>query len=167
METYITIVSPTIFETINPFWAAVEKQWIMPRACHMFHVPEHKKEYEKINTWFGEISRSYGAEMDRAVVEHNFDDENITAFITKIKELMAHEVRQGNKVIVDVTSAQWNYIPASLMLIAQENRDIVKSVIYHQVSEPRYNEIPYPLIPQTEQELYNLINVEALDNIQL
>lgn len=168
METYITVLSPLIFETINPFWAAFEKEWIVPGQFYLYHVREHKEEFQKASQWIEEICLQYGASGKEPAIEPCvFDDENITAFITHAKDLMRKESEKGHKVIVDVTSAPWNYIPASFMLIAEENRDIIKSVIYHQLSHPQYAEIAYPLIPHTEQKLFNLLNVEALEDVNL
>ncbi len=166
METYITVVSCSIFETINPFWAAIEKGWIEPSVCHIFHVPEYKKEFQRTGKWIMEICKEYMGE-DIAVESHLFDDENIPEFIDLIKGLIKTEKEAGNKIAVDVTSAEWNYIPALLMLIADENPGVFKSVLYHQFSTPEYSHTPYPLIPLTEQRLYNLLKIDALEDLSL
>ncbi len=117
METYITLSSTNIFETINPFWAAIDKGWISPSLCHIFHVPEHKKEFQKIDKWFHEICKEYESIKNISIESQLFDDEDIPVFINIVKDLIRKESKRGQKIIIDVTSAEWNYIPASLMLI--------------------------------------------------
>ena len=167
METYITLASATPFQTINPFWNAVEKEWIKPEQCRIFYVKEHSKELQEIMKWMQEVYLQYNKKSSVNFHAHVFDDENITAFVQAIKDVIRMEVESGNKVVMDITSASWNYIPAAFMLIADENRDIVKSILYHQVSQPSYLEMPYPLIPYTEQRLYNLLQIEALEEVAL
>jgi hypothetical protein len=166
METYIAVVSQNIFETVNPFWAALEKGWTAPSVCRILHVPEYKKEFQSIGRWIREISEEY---MDDDIVmeSHLFDDENIPGFIDLLKKVIKTEKVRGNKIVVDVTSAEWNYIPASLMLMADENPGLFKSVLYHQFSTSEYSQTPYPLIPLTEQRLYNLLKIDALEDLRL
>ncbi len=166
METYITIVSSKTFETINPFWAALEKEWIRPTSCTLLYVPEHKKECNIIVKWYEEIVREYmGAEVKTEL--QIFDDENIPRFIDLIKGLILKDRKAKRKVIIDVTAAEWNYIPATLMLLADENKKAVPSLLYQQYSSPQYSELPYPLIPYTEQKLYDLLNMKELEGLSL
>ena len=167
METYITLASSKPFETVNPFWKALEKGLIRPDICRIFYVKEHKKELQEIMKWFEEIRLQYRKGHKISIQSHLFDDENITGFIALIKDVVRKERETGQKVMIDITSASWNYIPAALMLIADENRDIVRSVVYHQVSSPFYLEVPYPLIPLTEQKLYNMLQIEAIEEVDL
>ncbi|NOZ68768.1 MAG: hypothetical protein GXP46_05890 [Deferribacteres bacterium] len=167
MQVYIGVVSTNIFETLNPFWAAVDKKWIEPSVCRLFYVPENSKELRKTSRWLQEISGRYLQPGNLLVDQHPFDDENIPGFVSAVKEIIKAEKEAGNKVVLDVTSAEWNYIPASLMLLAKENRKVVKTVLYHQFSTPVYRETPYPLVPLTEQRLYNLLNVDALEDLSL
>lgn len=167
METYITLASSAPFQTINPFWNALEKGLIKPDSCRIFYVKEHKKELQEIVRWFEEIRLQYKRNNEISIQSHVFDDENITGFIDLIKGFVRREHESGQKVVIDITSASWNYIPAAFMLIADENRDIVRSVVYHQISSPSYLKVPYPLIPYTEQRLYDLLQIKALEEVDL
>jgi hypothetical protein len=167
METYLTILSSNIFETINPFWAAVDKGLLRPSRIRVFYVPEYKKHFQKTIRWLQEIAAQYLKINNLTVEPHLFDDENIHEFISIVKEIIRAENKSRHKLVVDVTSAEWNYIPASLMLIAEENQKIFKSVLYHQFSSFEYSHTPYPLIPLTEHRLYNLLDIDALEDLTL
>ena len=83
------------------------------------------------------IASQYLKTDNMTIVSQLFDDENIHEFIGIVKEIIGSEKKSGNKVVVDVISAEWNYIPASLMLLAEENRKIIRTVLYHHL-RPRY-----------------------------
>ncbi len=167
MQVYIGIVSTNIFETLNPFWTAIDRKWIKPSVCRLFYVPENKKEMKETCRWLQEIALRYLRSGNLLIDTHPFDDENIPEFIGVIKNIIRTEKEAGNSVVLDVTSAEWNYIPASFMLLAKENRRVVKTLLYQQFSSPLYAETPYPLIPLTEQKLYNLLSVNALEDLSL
>ncbi|MCX8027984.1 MAG: hypothetical protein N3A62_09060 [Thermodesulfovibrionales bacterium] len=168
MQTYLAFVSSNIFETINPFWTAVDRGLIKPQKVVLLSIPEYKKEVQSISKWFSTISERYlGSEHNLIVENHTFDDENIPVFIEIIKDLITKEVEAKREVVLDTTSAEWNYIPATIMLMADENRDLIKTVFYQQFSSPEYSQIPYPLIPNPEHRLYNLLKIQALEDLSI
>jgi len=90
METYLTVLSSNIFETINPFWAAVDRGLVRPSAVRIFYVPEYKKWVQKAAEWFREISSQYLRTDDMTIESQLFDDENIQEFSGGIKQRAFH-----------------------------------------------------------------------------
>jgi len=100
MQVYVGIVSTNIFETLNPFWTAIDRKWIKPSVCRLFYVPENIKELNETCRWLQEIALQYLQSVNLPIETYPFDDENIPEFIGLVKNIIRTEKDAGNRIVL-------------------------------------------------------------------
>ncbi|KKL10244.1 hypothetical protein LCGC14_2557780 [marine sediment metagenome] len=162
MITWITTVGWSPFAVINPVWAYCKefKEW--PSRFILINTKNERirKNLTLVKSYLKEIAWGYSNEnfLDKNIVTHQIDDEDIQNYANTLKKIISKEIdRNPNKIILDMTPGR-KYMSAINVYYGLQRSNIPIQVFYLHLEESRYQDIPYPLTPITKNDLVDIID---------
>jgi hypothetical protein len=159
MKYWLAFIGSSPFAVINTIWAACREEGYVPEHVKFLTNRELKEEWkDTIGNWVPTLLEKYGVTdplySTKNIVETDFQD-----IYAKYRSLLS-EIGEKDEVAVDITPGR-KYMSAISMEVGLEMG--VDHVYYMHLSDNRYQNSPYPLIPKHRHTLIDM-KKEFYDN---
>lgn len=155
---WLSVVGPHKFENINSFWAFCEQRKAQPEGCHLLYPHGLHDTAQETKAWINNIFPQYFPHQNPLEFSlKEFNENDLPSFVKALEEVFQSEKTKKGKMAIDTTPGTWSYIPATLSLLAREERKMVVHLFYHQYSLAEHQTHPYPLIPRKALVLHDLL----------
>ena len=162
MITWITTVGWSPFAVINPVWAYCKEFKECPSKFILIYTKNEriKNNLTLVKSYLKEIAWGYSNEkfLDKNIIIHQIDDEDIQNYANTLKKLISTEMDANpKKIILDMTPGR-KYMSAINVYYGLQRTKIPIQVFYLHLEESRYQDVPYPLTPIIKNELVDIID---------
>lgn len=154
---WVTALGQSSYETVNPYWHFCEYGQMLPNRIVVFYDVAADKLKTQTTGVFRTVSQAYGDRKGPISVQAiGFDDEDVGGLREKVTAECQKVTSRGQRLILDVSSTTWSFVPVCFSTMAAGFRQHVEGLVYLQYTAHRYRYRPYPLIPRQAVTFHNL-----------
>ena len=162
MRTWITVVGQSPYAAINSLWAALRGGVFIPERVILLWDGSAalEKHLHSIKRWVGLLAKHFGVKIE--IVDKSFGHESLKNFAQVVEQVMEEE--RHNRIALDMTPGR-KFMSALMFHALTTHRDQVAHLFYLYLTEQRYENTPFMLIPSPAHELIDIAaqNVVSLD----
>ncbi|WP_462273258.1 hypothetical protein [Methanohalophilus sp.] len=152
MKYWLAFIGSSPFAVINTIWAACREEGYVPEHVKFLTNNELKEEWkDTIGNWVPTLLEEYGVK-DPLYSTNKIEETNFNGIHDKYRSIFS-EIGENDEVAVDITPGR-KYMSAISMEIGLEMG--ADHVYYMHLSDNRYQNSPYPLIPKHRHTLIDL-----------
>ncbi len=152
MRYWIAFIGSSPFAVINTIWAACREAGYVPdHAVFMINRELNEEWIDIVRHWVPRILEEYGVE-DPLLSTHMVEE---TGFQMICEEYRAHlfDLKANDEVAVDITPGRKYMSAIAMEMGLSMNAD---HVYYLHLTDNRYHNIPYPIVPLHRHELIDM-----------
>lgn len=144
---------------VNSIWQACERG-ISPERVMLLASPNEpaiKRSVDTVLRYLDSILPNFAVSSPN-IEQKDINEDDFLGFRNTLGAVLTGERRSGYRVVVDTTPGR-KYMSAFALAHGTRTHLKLEKVFYNHMLAQRYNDVPHPLIPRHEQQLYDLLEV--------
>ncbi|MCS6919265.1 MAG: hypothetical protein NZM28_05805 [Fimbriimonadales bacterium] len=153
---WVTVVGWSPMAVVNTIWAACEQGVVPQRVVLLATLNDAsiERSVQTVARYLNALLPAFGvAQPD--IIQHPIDEDDLLGFGRTLAHVLQAERKRAQNLVLDTTAGR-KYMSA--FGVAQGRRIDLKleKVYYNHLLSQHYIDAPHPLIPRSEQRLYDL-----------
>ena len=156
---WVTVVGWSPMAVVNTIWWACERGVVPQRVVLLAspQVAEVQRSLKTVARYLQAILPRFGVAAPE-IVQEPINEDDFLGFQQTLAHVLEEERQRAQHLVIDTTPGR-KYMSAFAIAEGRRNELKLEKVFYNHMLDIRYSDVPHPLIPRHEQQIYDLIQV--------